>query len=150
MTTRIVGCCALIVSIFAISNVTAQEPPSLSPTPLPSSSPVPLTEALLKNLKARSIGPAVMGGRVSDIAIDPRNPFVFYVGLGHGGVFKTNDNGVTFQPIFDKQPMLSIGALAVAPSDSEMIWVGSGEANDRNSSGWGEGVYRSSDGGETW
>ena len=65
-----------------------------------------------------------MGGRVSDIAIDPRNPFVFYVGLGHGGVFKTNDNGVTFQPIFDKQPMLSIGAVAVAPSDSDVVWVG--------------------------
>ena len=91
-----------------------------------------------------------MGGRVSDIAIDPRNPFVFYVGLGHGGVFKTNDNGVTFQPIFDKQPMLSIGAVAVAPSDSDVVWVGTGEANDRNSSGWGDGVYRSTDGGETW
>ncbi len=91
-----------------------------------------------------------MGGRVSDIAIDPRNPFVFYVGLGHGGVFKTNDNGVTFQPIFDKQPMLSVGALAIAPSDSDVVWVGTGEANDRNSSGWGDGVYRSTDGGETW
>ena len=109
-----------------------------------------LSEALFKNLKARSIGPAVMGGRVSDIAIDPRNPFVFYVGLGHGGVFKTNDNGVTFQPIFDKQPMLSIGAVAIAPSDSDVIWVGTGEANDRNSSDWGNGVYRSTDGGETW
>jgi len=109
-----------------------------------------LSQALFKNLKARSIGPAVMGGRVSDIAIDPRNPFVFYVGLGHGGVFKTNDNGVTFQAIFDKQPMLSIGAVAVAPSDSDVVWVGTGEANDRNSSGWGDGVYRSTDGGETW
>ena len=56
-----------------------------------------------KSLKARSIGPAVMGGRISDIAIDLRNPFIFYVGLGHGGVFKTNDNGVSFEPIFDKQ-----------------------------------------------
>ena len=91
-----------------------------------------------------------MGGRVSDIAIDPHNPFVFYVGLGHGGVFKTNDNGVSFEPIFDKQPMLSIGALAVAPSDSDVIWVGTGEANDRNSSDWGDGVYRSTDGGEKW
>jgi photosystem II stability/assembly factor-like uncharacterized protein len=105
---------------------------------------------LFKNLKARSIGPAVMGGRISDIAIDPRNPFVFYVGLGHGGVFKTNDNGVSFDPIFDKQPVLSIGAVAVAPSDSDVIWVGSGEANDRNSTDWGNGVYRSTDGGENW
>ena len=91
-----------------------------------------------------------MGGRVSDIAIDPRNPFIFYVGLGHGGVFKTNDNGVSFEPIFDKQPMLSIGAVAIAPSDSDVIWVGTGEANDRNSSDWGDGVYRSTDGGEKW
>ncbi|MGE5208339.1 MAG: WD40/YVTN/BNR-like repeat-containing protein, partial [Alphaproteobacteria bacterium] len=119
--------------------------------PSPSSPPqVPLNEALFKNLKARSIGPAVMGGRTTDIAIDPHNPFVFYVGLAHGGVFKTNDNGVTFAPIFDKQPMLSIGALAVAPSNSEVVWVGTGEANDRNTSDWGDGVYRSTDGGETW
>src|SRR5215470_15251819 len=142
MTSRIVRCCTLLVSIFAISILSAQEAPSPSATSSPSPSAPPLTDALFKNLKARSIGPAVMGGRVSDIAIDPRNPFVFYVGLGHGGVFKTNDNGVTFQPIFDKQPMLSIGALAVAPSNSDMVWVGTGEANDRNSSNWGDGVYR--------
>ena len=91
-----------------------------------------------------------MGGRVSDIAIDPRNPAVFYVGLGTGGVFKTGNNGVTFDPIFDKQPVLSIGAMAIAPSDSDVVWVGTGEANDRNSSEWGDGVYRSTDGGGTW
>jgi photosystem II stability/assembly factor-like uncharacterized protein len=150
MTTRIVRCCTLLGSIFAISILSAQEAPSPSATPSPSPSPLVLNEALFKNLKARSIGPAVMGGRVSDIAIDLRNPFVFYVGLGHGGVFKTNDNGVSFQPIFDKQPMLSIGTIAVSPSDSDVIWVGTGEANDRNSSGWGDGVYRSTDGGEIW
>src|SRR4030081_215206 len=109
-----------------------------------------LTDVLFKNLKARSIGPAVMGGRVSDIALDPKNPFIFYVGLAQGGVFKTGNNGVSFDPIFDKQPVLSIGAIAVAPSDSDLIWVGTGEANDRNSSGWGNGVYRSTDGGEKW
>src|SRR4029077_1079140 len=70
--------------------------------------------------------------------------------LAHGGIFKTGDNGVSFDPIFDKQPVLSIGAVAVAPSDSSVIWVGTGEANDRNSSGWGNGVYRSTDGGENW
>src|SRR4029077_15476453 len=98
----------------AASSVTTTPPLSSSVTPGPLPAALPLTDVLFKNLKARSIGPAVMGGRVSDIAIDPRNPFVFYVGLGHGGVFKTNDNGVTFDPIFDKQPALSIGAVAIA------------------------------------
>src|SRR5438094_2019211 len=125
-------------------------PPMSSGTSSPQPTVPQLTDVLLKNLKARAIGPAVMGGRISDIAIDPRNPFVFYVGLGHGGVFKTSDNGVSFDPIFDKQPALSIGAIAIAPSDSDAIWVGTGEANDRNSSGWGNGVYRSNDGGENW
>ncbi len=123
-------------------------PESSSPSPAPT--PPQLTDVLFKNLKARSIGPAVMGGRVSDIALDPHNPFVFYVGLAHGGLFKTGDNGVSFDPVFDKQPVLSIGAVAVAPSDSTVIWVGTGEANDRNSSGWGNGVYRSTDAGENW
>src|SRR6201982_38947 len=148
MRIRIVLCCTFLVSIFAISISSAQEAPS--PSASPSASPVPLSEALFKNLKAGSIGPAGMGGRVSDIVIDPRNPFIFYVGLGHGAVFKTNDNGVTFQPIFDKQPMLSIGAVAVAPSDSDVVWVGTGDAHDRKSSDWGDGVYRSTDAGEKW
>ncbi len=91
-----------------------------------------------------------MGGRVSDIALDPRNPAVFYVGLGTGGLFKTGNNGVTFDPVFDKQPVLSIGAVTVAPFNSDVVWVGTGEANDRNSSEWGDGVYRSTDGGSTW
>jgi photosystem II stability/assembly factor-like uncharacterized protein len=125
-------------------------PLTAAETPSPSPAPPQLTDVLFKNLKARSVGPAVMGGRTSDIALDPNNPFVFYVGLAHGGVFKTEDNGVSFDPIFDKQPVLSIGAVAVAPSDSTVIWVGTGEANDRNSSGWGNGVYRSTDGGENW
>src|SRR5713101_2384456 len=132
------------------SPVSTTPPLSASVTPVPAPAPTQLSDVLFKNLKARAIGPAVMGGRVSDIALDPRNPFVFYVGLGHGGVFKTGDNGVTFNPIFDKQPALSIGAVAIAPSDSDVIWVGTGEANDRNSSGWGDGVYRSTDGGENW
>jgi photosystem II stability/assembly factor-like uncharacterized protein len=134
----------------AASPASTTPPLSASVTPAPSSGAPQLTDVLFKNLKARSIGPAVMGGRISDIAIDPRNPFVFYVALGHGGVFKSGDSGVSFDPIFDKQSALSIGAIAVAPSDSDVIWVGSGEANDRNSSDWGDGVYRTTDGGEHW
>src|SRR5437764_2167518 len=134
----------------AASPASTTPPLSASVTPAPSSSAPQLTDVLFKNLKARSIGPAVMGGRVSDIAIDPRNPFMVYVALGHGGVFKSGDSGVSFDPIFDKQPVMSIGAIAIAPSDSDVIWVGSGEANDRNSSDWGDGVYRTTDGGEHW
>src|SRR5690242_10256813 len=108
----LVFCILASLNFYSLSAQETQPSPgiSTSPTTSPSATPTPsptppaLTDVFFKNLKARSIGPAVMGGRVSDIAIDPRNPFVFYVGLGHGGVFKTNDNGVTFQPIFDKQP----------------------------------------------
>ncbi len=91
-----------------------------------------------------------MGGRVSDLAIDPRNPATFYVGLATGGLFKTGDNGVTFDPIFDREAVQSIGAVAIAPSDSDVVWVGTGEASDRNSAEWGNGIYRSTDGGSTW
>jgi photosystem II stability/assembly factor-like uncharacterized protein len=106
--------------------------------------------AALAALKPRAIGPAVMGGRVSDIALDPRDPYTFYVGLATGGVMKTSDNGATFDAIFEKEAVASVGAVAVAPSDPKVVWVGTGEANDRNSSGWGNGVYRSTDAGSTW
>ncbi|PYK70764.1 MAG: hypothetical protein DME42_12045, partial [Verrucomicrobia bacterium] len=109
-----------------------------------------MTDIFFKNFKARSIGPAAMGGRVSDIAIDPRNPATFFVGLSTGGLFKTGDNGVTFDAVFDKQPVQSIGAVAIAPSDTDIVWVGTGEPTDRNSAEWGNGIYRSSDGGSTW
>ena len=101
-------------------------------------------------LKARSIGPAVMGGRVSDIALHPTDPYTFYAALGTGGVMKTSDNGGTWQAVFEKQPVAAVGAVAVSPSDPNVVWVGTGEANDRNSVSWGDGVYRSTDGGSTW
>lgn len=106
--------------------------------------------ARLSALRARSIGPAIMGGRVSDIAVDPVRPDTFYLGLATGGLWKTANAGATFSSLLDREPVSSIGAVAVAPSNPKVIWVGTGEANDRNSSGWGKGVYRSVDGGETW
>jgi len=120
-----------------------------TPAPAPPAEP-PLDAVLVRGLKARSIGPAVMGGRVSDVALDANDPSTFYVALGTGGVMKTTNSGVTFDAIFEKEPVAAIGAVAVAPSDSKVVWVGTGEANDRNSSSWGHGVYRSTDGGETW
>ncbi len=140
----------------ATATVSPAASPESSPTSLAGASPVSestppkLTDILFKNFKARSIGPAAMGGRVSDIAIDPRNPAIFFVGLSTGGLFKTGDNGVTFDAVFDKQPVQSIGAVAIAPSDSDIVWAGTGEPTDRNSAEWGNGVYRSSDGGSTW
>jgi photosystem II stability/assembly factor-like uncharacterized protein len=110
----------------------------------------PLEESAAAALKARGIGPAVMGGRVPEIALDPKDPYTFYVALGTGGLMKTNDNGGSFKGIFEDQPVAAIGAVAVAPSDPKVVWVGTGEANDRNSSSWGDGVYRSGDAGATW
>jgi hypothetical protein len=101
-------------------------------------------------LKARSIGPAVMGGRVSSIALSPAEPFTFYVGLATGGIMKSTDNGSTFQPIFEHEAVAAIGDIAVAPSDAKTIYVGTGEANDRNTVSWGAGVYVSTDAGATW
>jgi len=110
----------------------------------------PLGEKALAALKARSIGPATMGGRVSTIAIDPADAATFYVGLGTGGIVKTTNAGASFAAIFEKEKVAAIGAIAVAPSDAKVVWVGTGEANDRNSSSWGNGVYRSEDAGATW
>lgn len=113
-------------------------------------SPNKLDETFLKNLQFRSLGPAIMGGRIDDIAVVESNPSVYYVGAATGGVWKTVNNGTTFEPIFDTQPNTSIGDIAIAPSDPNIIWVGTGEPNNRQSSSWGDGVYRSLDGGKTW
>ena len=107
-------------------------------------------DTALKNLKFRSIGPAQMGGRVDDLAIVESDPRVMYVGAAAGGVFKTVNGGVTWKAIFEDQPNPSIGDLALAPSNPSIIYVGTGEANNRQSSSWGNGVYKSMDGGTTF
>lgn len=103
-----------------------------------------------ENLKFREIGPAIMGGRVDDIAVVESNPKIVYVAMASGGLWKTTNAGTTWQPIFDQQSVASIGTVAVAPSDPSIVWVGTGEANNRQSSSWGDGVYKSMDGGKTW
>jgi photosystem II stability/assembly factor-like uncharacterized protein len=118
--------------------------------PKPAAAESALAESALAALKARAIGPAVMGGRVSTIALDPADPATFYVGLGTGGIMKSANAGASFSAIFEKESVAAIGAIAVAPSDAKVIWVGTGEANDRNSSSWGNGVYRSEDAGVTF
>lgn len=107
-------------------------------------------ELLSKQMKWRSVGPANMGGRVADITVDPKKPYTVYAALATGGIIKSTDNMTTWSGIFEKQSVASTGAVAVAQTDSKIVWVGSGEPNGRNSSSWGDGVYKSTDGGATW
>jgi photosystem II stability/assembly factor-like uncharacterized protein len=101
-------------------------------------------------LKVRSIGPALMSGRISTIAVHPRNPGLYYVGVASGGVWKTVNNGATWTPVFDKQGSYSIGYVTLDPRNPNTVWVGTGEDNSQRSVGYGDGVYRSDDGGATW
>jgi len=104
----------------------------------------------LKNLEFREIGPATMGGRIDDFAVVESNPNIVFVGVASGGVWKTTNNGTTWEPVFDKEGVSTIGDIAIAPSDPSMVWVGTGEPNNRQSSSWGDGAYKSLDGGKTW
>ncbi len=109
-----------------------------------------ITEALFKSLQFRALGPAIMGGRIDDFAVAANNPHIIYVATASGGVWKTSNNGTTWEPLFDNQPVSSIGDVTLAPSNPDIVWVGTGEANNRQSSSWGNGVYKSTDGGKTW
>ena len=97
----------------------------------------------LKNLEFREIGPAVMGGRIDAFAVVENNPNIVYVGTASGGIWKSTNNGTTFEPVFDKEDVSTIGDIEIAPSDPSIVWVGTGEQNNRQSSSWGDGVYKS-------
>jgi photosystem II stability/assembly factor-like uncharacterized protein len=107
-------------------------------------------DPLLDRFVWRSIGPTVMGGRIDDIAVVESDPSTFYLGYATGGIWKTENNGTTFTPIFDEYPVSSIGDIAIAPSDRNILYVGTGEPNNRQSSSFGGGVYKSLDGGKTF
>jgi photosystem II stability/assembly factor-like uncharacterized protein len=121
----------------------AQPPAAQLPPPINQSD-----DPILKRFVWRSIGPANMGGRVDDIAVNENSPSTFYVGFATGGIWKTTNNGTTWAPIFDKYPVSSIGDIALAPSNPDIIYVGTGEPNNRQSSSFGAGVYKSTDGGK--
>ncbi len=104
----------------------------------------------LQGMKARSIGPAGMSGRVTAIDAVHSNPDIIYVGTASGGLWKSTSGGIKWEPLFDEQPVASIGALAIVQSNPDVIWVGTGEGNPRNSQNSGNGVYKSLDGGKTW
>jgi photosystem II stability/assembly factor-like uncharacterized protein len=101
-------------------------------------------------LHFRSIGPATMSGRISDLAIFEANPAIWYVGSAHGGVWKTTSNGALFTPLFQDQGLIAIGDVTVSQINPDLVWVGTGESNNRQSTSWGSGIYKSTDGGKTF
>jgi len=107
-------------------------------------------EPVLSGFSWRYVGPAIAGGRVTDVEVVPGQPSHWFVGAASGGIFESVNHGVTWRPVFDDAPNLSVGDIALAPSDPLEIWVGTGEANNRNSSPWGAGIFHSSDGGKSW
>ena len=109
-----------------------------------------LPEAWANQLHWRSIGPATMGGRIISLAVFEKEPSTWWAATASGGLLKTTNNGTTFEHQFDRESVVSIGHVAVAPSNKDIVWVGTGEANPRNSVSYGNGVYKSVDGGKTW
>ena len=105
---------------------------------------------LLESFSFRSIGPASMGGRIDDIAVSESDPSIIYVGYAVGGVFKSENNGTTWQPVFETYGTASIGDIAIHPTDPSIVYVGTGEANKRQSSSFGDGIYKTTDGGKTF
>jgi photosystem II stability/assembly factor-like uncharacterized protein len=157
------------MSLFFLSfTVLGQEPPagpqpspkpvpspsaSPSPTATPEASPTPrdpMSTPTFNGLRFRSIGPAFTSGRVIGFAVDPKNPAKYFVGVASGGVWKTVNAGTTWTPVFDNEASYSIGAIVLDPKNPLVVWVGTGENNSQRSVSYGNGVYKSEDGGRTW
>ncbi|MEE4279486.1 MAG: glycosyl hydrolase [Halieaceae bacterium] len=110
----------------------------------------PGVSAVIDALELRAIGPAMMGGRIADIAVHPARPSTWFIAVGSGGVWKTDNAGITFTPVFDEQPSYSIGEVTIDPMNPNVVWVGTGENVSGRHVGWGDGVYLSRDGGDSW
>ena len=123
----------------------------LAASPLCAQRPVKYDSATISGLPARNIGSAQMSGRIAAVAgVQEKGRVTLFVGAASGGVWKSVNGGTTFRPVFDKQDVQSIGAVAIDPSNPKIVWVGTGESWMRNSVSVGDGIYKSTDGGENW
>ena len=143
--TKRIATAALIATLATVALV-AQAPPPQTPIMTERSAGT----GPFDRLSFRAIGPATPSGRVDDLAVLESDPTTFYVAMATSGIYKTINAGTTFTPVFDNEASGSIGAIAIAPTDANLVWAGTGEANNRQSSSWGDGVYKSTDGGRTW
>jgi len=140
---------ALVAGLLALGIPVAGQAPA--PRPATSGSVSGAAVDPFAGLTIRNIGPATMGGRIDDLAVLESNPAVFYVGAATGGLWRTTNNGTTWDVLFDDlDDVVSIGDIAIPPGDANTVWVGSGENNNRQSGSWGDGVYKSTDAGQTW
>src|SRR6476661_6237634 len=135
----------------AVAALIAPSLKSQAPAPAP---PVHVinqsSDPLLASFRFRSIGPASMGGRIDDIAVSESDPNIIYIGYAVGGVFKSENNGTTFEPVFETYNTASIGDIAIHPTNPNIVYVGTGEANNRQTSTFGDGIYKTTDGGKTF
>ena len=140
----------LLLSLtVSVSPLAAQKAKKAAAVVTPTESKVDINK-VFKNWKPRNVGPASMSGRITTIDAEVSNPNNIWIGAASGGVWKTNNSGVSWTPVFDEQPILNIGALAIQQSNPSVVWVGTGEGNPRNSVSIGEGIYKTLDAGKTW
>lgn len=132
--------------LFSTLSTTAQKKAEPASKPKADS----LKNVSLAGLQFRSVGPAITSGRIADIAVNPANHSEYYVAAAAGGVWKTSNAGVTYNPVFDGEGSFSIGCLAIDPSNTNVVWVGSGENNNQRVVAYGDGIYKSEDGGKSW
>ena len=130
----------VVLSLFATSVWAKDEPEDKNP----------LNSGNFSALKMRLVGPALTSGRVGDFAVNPANPAEYYVAVSSGGVWKTINAGTTYEPVFDGEGSYSIGCVTMDPRDSDVVWVGTGENNSQRSVSYGDGLYKSVDGGKSW
>jgi photosystem II stability/assembly factor-like uncharacterized protein len=146
---RTAGIAALSLLLTASVASAQKKPAKAPPTPTPPA-PAAVKADHFNTMEFRNIGPANMGGRVDDLAVVESNPTTFYVGMASAGILKTTNGGITFETLFTDEEVSSIGDVTLAPSDPSILYVGTGEPNNRQSTSWGGGVYKSTDAGKTF
>jgi photosystem II stability/assembly factor-like uncharacterized protein len=136
--------------LFASSALAQKKEEKEKPKPVVPEKPVHLKDETFNALKFRSVGPALVSGRIGDMAVDPYNKSTWYIAAASSGVWKTTNAGNTFEPLFDNEKSYSIACVKLDPSNANVVWVGTGENNNQRSVAYGDGVYKSEDGGKVW